>query len=131
LIEAFTIVYKSNKNINLFLTGKGEKNNINKVLKKINKKEGIKYLGYLSDNDFYRFIQDSDILCMVRTKSNFADAGFPFKLGEYLASGNPVIASNVGDVKYYLEDKKDAILVGAGNIEEIQEFSVSQNLAGD
>ncbi len=35
---------------------------------------------------------------------------FPHKIGEYLASGNPVITTNVGEIKNYFEDGKTALI---------------------
>jgi len=37
-------------------------------------------------------------------------ARFPHKIGEYLASGNPVITTNVGEIKNYFEDGKTALI---------------------
>lgn len=48
---------------------------------------------------------------MTRSNSRFANYGFPFKLSEYLATGNIVLATNVGDVCDYIEDKKSAYIV--------------------
>jgi len=35
---------------------------------------------------------------------------FPHKIGEYLASGNPVVTTNMGEIKNYFEDGKTALL---------------------
>lgn len=81
---------------------------------------GIVYLGYLEDDDFYEYIcKCVDALCMTRTDSAYANAGFPFKLGEYLATGNPVIASNVSDIGRYLTNMVDCILVSPNNKKEL------------
>jgi glycosyltransferase involved in cell wall biosynthesis len=37
--------------------------------------------------------------------------GFPTKLGEYLATGKPVVVTKVGDIPKYLEDGVSAYLV--------------------
>ena len=37
-------------------------------------------------------------------------ARFPHKTGEYLASGNPVISTNYGEIKYYFIDGKSMLL---------------------
>jgi glycosyltransferase involved in cell wall biosynthesis len=37
-------------------------------------------------------------------------AGFSTKLGEYLASGNPVVAAGVGDIPLYLKDRENAFV---------------------
>lgn len=41
--------------------------------------------------------------------------GSPTKLFEYMAMGKAIISSNIGQMKESLEDKKDALLVEAGN----------------
>ena len=56
---------------------------------------------------------------MTRTDSAYANAGFPFKLGEFLASGKPVIASNVSDVGKFFTDRHDTMLVKPGECKEI------------
>jgi glycosyltransferase involved in cell wall biosynthesis len=120
LIDAFGNLYEKQKNINLLLTGTGNRSSIDRIRRKIEKMEGVKYVGYLRDDDFYRFLAKADILCMIRTASRFANAGFPFKLAEYLATGNPVIASNVSNISHYLTHKKDLVLVEPENLIEIE-----------
>lgn len=85
------------------------------------RRERILYKGYLADEDFRRELEAADILCVTRTASAFAEAGFPFKLGEYLATGRPVVASDVGDVGDYLEDGKSAVIVSPDSVESIAE----------
>jgi glycosyltransferase involved in cell wall biosynthesis len=55
---------------------------------------------------------------MCRTESGFANAGFPFKLGEYLATGNPVISTKVSDVETYLT-AVDAYLIDPNSPQQI------------
>jgi glycosyltransferase involved in cell wall biosynthesis len=55
---------------------------------------------------------------MCRTGSDFANAGFPFKLGEYLATGNPVISTKVSDVENYLTCN-DAYLIDPDSSQQI------------
>lgn len=80
---------------------------------------GVDYVGYLSEGAFYQFLNDADILCMTRMNSAFANAGFPFKLGEYLATGNPVVASRISDLEEYLTDRQDVMLVEPENVNEL------------
>jgi glycosyltransferase involved in cell wall biosynthesis len=53
----------------------------------------------------------ADALVLPRSKGEFSTAGFPNKLGEYLASGRPVVVTKVGDVPRYLEDQVSAFLI--------------------
>lgn len=58
---------------------------------------------------------------MTRTNSRFANYGFPFKLSEYLATGNILLATNVGDVCQYVQDKVSALVVPPENPKAIAE----------
>ena len=52
-------------------------------------------------------------------------AGFSTKLGEYLASGNPVVAAGVGDIPLYLHNHVNAFVYPPGEykaVEEAMEF---------
>ncbi|WP_375429872.1 glycosyltransferase family 4 protein [uncultured Friedmanniella sp.] len=51
------------------------------------------------------------VLTLPRPDSRQALGGFPTKLGLYLLSGRPVVATRTGDVDYYLEDGVNAYLV--------------------
>jgi glycosyltransferase involved in cell wall biosynthesis len=119
LIAAFNEVAGTNNNVELLMTGKGMPERLAKIREIAASSpfsERIHHLGFLSDSDYYHTISNADILCVVRVQSAFADRGFPFKLGEFLATGRPVIASAVGDVGHYLTDGKDAILVEPGSV---------------
>ena len=117
LIEAFEKIDKEAGECVLMLSGTGA--NVKVYEPRIAANPAIRYLGYLDDAEFDQFLQQADVLCVTRTGSVYANAGFPFKLGEYLATGNPVIVSDVGDVRTYLEDMVDAIIVEPDNVAAI------------
>ncbi len=119
LIKAFLLACKASKvEMKLNLLGKGS--NKNEIMKYRNDPNIIIH-GYVSDIKYYKFLKDADILCMTRVGSRYANAGFPFKLGEYLATGNSVLASNVSDIEYYLSDKRDIVLTEPESIQSIKE----------
>jgi len=103
----------------LILTGDGNKKDMESVFLLINNSPNIKYMGFLSDEEFKDMIGNSDILTMTRCNSEFANYGFPFKLSEYLASGNTVLATKVGDVPNYLKHKENAYLIEPENIQDV------------
>ncbi|KKK55642.1 hypothetical protein LCGC14_3072510, partial [marine sediment metagenome] len=124
LIEAFEGVCAKHGEVELFLSGKGAKDRMDAILEQITNspyKDKIKCTGYLDDAEFYEFMNGCDILCMTRVESRFADTGFPFKLGEYLAAGKAVVASDVSDVTDYLEDRVNAVVVKPGSVSDIAE----------
>ncbi len=60
-----------------------------------------------------------DILVLARPSGKFAEAGFPTKLGEYMACKKPVVVTKVGDMQYYLKDRENAMLAEPDNPESI------------
>jgi glycosyltransferase involved in cell wall biosynthesis len=118
LLSAFKEVNKVSTNIQLKLIGEPSA----KVFQKydISNYENIIFTGYLNEEDYWDELANSNVLLMTRTNSNFANAGFPFKLGEYLATGNPVIATKVSDIECYLIDREDAFLIEPSSTESIK-----------
>ena len=93
----------------LILTGKGVRDS--GIEAKIKNNKQIIKLGYLSDEELTAQQLSADVLCMTRCNSLFANSGFPFKLSEYLATGNTVLATAVGDVSRYIQDKVNGLLI--------------------
>ena len=112
LIDAFGSIHKEFPQTSLLLVGKLSQN----ITEYVENCNGVEIIGFLPDEEFYKFITvNADVLCMNRTNSLYANAGFPFKLGEYLATGNAVMASEVSNISDYLENKKDILFYEASN----------------
>lgn len=116
IIEGFMLFNHEFKDAKLILIGKSDLQE--RYVKKYNNAENIVFRGYVPDSQFYDLLQNADVLCMCRTNSGFSNAGFPFKLGEYLATGNPVISTKASDVCDYLKSD-DAYLVDFDSPESI------------
>lgn len=124
LLDAFDRLAGRNKNIRLVLTGRGDIEAMKEFSARMERsphKDRIEFKGYLEEKDYYSLLNDADIPCMTRADLPFAHAGFPFKLGEFLATGKPVIASRVSDVDRYLVHGRNAMLVQAGSSAEVCE----------
>ena len=122
LLEAFDKLAESYDNIVLILTGRGDSDSMKEFFSRVEAspyKNRIDYRGYMDEEEYYSLLNDIDIPCMTRVDLAFAHAGFPFKLGEFLATGRPVIASKVSDVERFLVNQHNAMLVQAGSSEEI------------
>ncbi len=57
--------------------------------------------------------------CLITTPRYFVSGGFPTKLGEYLATGKPVVTTAAGEIPMYLENRVNCLLATPGNVEEI------------
>lgn len=118
LIKAFLKVISDGYKCKLVLTGKGRDCDM-KVLNLVKGNPNVEYLGRVSDERLNEVLLSSDILTMTRENSHFANCGFPFKLSEYLATGNVVLATKVSDVGIYLKHLENAYLVEPENIDQI------------
>lgn len=80
-------------------------------------KERIHYIGTLSRDQIPSFVCNATILALSRPDSHQAQGGFPTKLGEYLATGNPVCVTKVGEIPDYLEDNVSAFIAKPGDVD--------------
>ena len=121
LLQAFKHLCNKYNNIRLVLTGEGQGIYMEKMIELIKANPKIDYRGFISTPEYYAVLQSSDICCMTRTNSLFANTGFPFKLGEFLAAGKAIIATNVGDVPLYLENGINALVISPESVDTIEE----------
>jgi glycosyltransferase involved in cell wall biosynthesis len=64
-------------------------------------------------------LSECKILAITRPSTLQTKAGFPTKLGEYFATGRPVLATNFGDMEEYFKDGSDIIMAECGDSEAI------------
>lgn len=83
----------------------------------------VLFLGVKRTTEIPSFLQNATGLIMTPPK-DFVSGGFPTKLGEYLASGTPVITTKVSEISNYL-NSDNAFLVEPCNIDEIFSKMVS------
>lgn len=124
LIDAFDKVCEKHEDVRLILTGAGSKPDIERAKNQINsaKNSGrINYMGFLNNSNYFELLNECDIFCMTRIDSNHANTGFPFKLGEFLASGKAVIATQVGDVPKYLTNRENALVIAPSSVHQLLE----------
>ena len=77
----------------------------------------IHYIGTLNRDQIPPFICNASVLALSRPDSHQAQGGFPTKLGEYLATGNPVCVTKVGEIPDYLEDNVSAFMAEPGDVD--------------
>ena len=74
------------------------------------------YKGSVESDAIPQILACADLLVLPRPDSHQAKGGFPTKLGEYLASGKPVCATNVGEIADYLTDGKNVFFAEPGSV---------------
>ena len=85
-------------------------------------KDRIIYLGSIDRDRVPSLLKGAKVLVLPRPDSRQAQGGFPTKLGEYLASSNPVCVTNVGEISLYLENNKSAYIAKPGNVDSFAEI---------
>lgn len=90
-----------------------------KIIEDLGIKKKVVFLGRVPNDKIPAEISKAAVLVLPRPDSIQAQNGFPTKLGEYLATGNPVVVTKVGEIPDYLTDKENAYLADPGSIENL------------
>jgi len=113
LISAFSTLEKKYCQLRLLLIGTAEQSDL-MALKELAENLKIKnaiFYGSVKRDEMPPLLCGAKILALARPSSLQSTGGFPTKLGEYLATGKPVVVTKVGDIPKYLEDGVSAYLV--------------------
>ncbi len=79
----------------------------------------VLFHGKISNDKMPRHLMEAAALVLPRPESVQAQHGFPTKLGEYLATGNPVIVTAVGEIPEYLKDSVNAFIAEPGDVKSL------------
>ena len=108
LIEAFSKFHRSHQDFKLYIIGKVIENNVIDSLKKLVQKEHVEdavvFTGPILPSEMPQILYDASVLALSRPNNLQAQNGFPTKLGEYLATGKPVVVTCVGDIPLFIKD---------------------------
>ena len=115
LIQAFSILAKKNSKVKLVLVGDGpEKSSYEALVKKLGIQNQVIFAGY--QNDIGTYYAVFDIFCLVS-----AFEAFGLVLAEAMLHKLPVIATNVGGMKYIVDDNITGFLVEKFDVKAINE----------
>ncbi len=87
------------------------------LVKQFGLESRVHNIGVLNREQIPSFICNASVLALSRPDSHQAQGGFPTKLGEYLATGNPVCVTKVGEIPDYLEDNVSAFMAEPGDVD--------------
>lgn len=119
LIKAYAIFHKYHPDYKLKIIGKGISEDVIPRLKELAESLGVEeavvFTGQVQPDQMPQLLYNSSILALARPNSMQAQNGFPTKLGEYLATGNPVVVTSVGEIPVFLRDGENAFLAIPGD----------------
>jgi len=114
LIESFALIAEKWPGLKLFLIGDHSDPIRLKPLKQVitsyHLEDRVIFTGRVSRNDIPVLLSGAKILALARPGNKQAEGGFPTKLGEYLATGNPVVVTRVGEIPDFLTDGRNAFI---------------------
>ncbi len=123
IIRAFCMLNQTFKEKKLILMGDIEasecKEDIYQVISGNNLKEDVIITGYLPRTEMVERLKRADVLIVAKPAGLQSEHSFPTKVGEYLATGKPVVLTNVGCINQYLTDGENAFIAEPDKIESL------------
>ena len=125
LIKAYTVFYKAHPEYRLKIIGRFENSesekNVRQLVNELGIKEHVDFTGMVTPDEMPQLLKDAAMLALARPNNRQAQFGFPTKLGEYLATGNPVVVTKVGEIGDYLTDGVNCRMAVPDNPEAFSE----------
>lgn len=122
LVNSFSRFNKEFPDIRLVLGGfcsPEQKNELMNLIKDNKVEDSVILLEYLSRGEILQYVFHADVLVLVRRNDLEAEASYPSKLTEFLATGKPVVTVNVGEVTDFIIDQENGFVIPAGNIDQL------------
>jgi glycosyltransferase involved in cell wall biosynthesis len=113
LLVAFSLVAADYPDVLLSLVGDqpSDRATIKAAAARLGLTDRVELVGVVEREILPQLFRGATALVLPRRSGLFSLAGFPTKLGEYLASGRPVVVAATGDIPKYLVHGHDAFLV--------------------
>jgi len=125
LIKAFSKISDKFTEYKLLLIGNTNKDiefkKLMKLIFDLHLSDRIEFTGHIERENIPAFLSKSSVLTLARPNNTQAKAGFPTKLGEYLATSRPVVVTSVGDIPKYIKDGVNGFLAVPGSVESFAE----------
>jgi len=121
LIKSFSVITSKYPGVKLKIAAFMEADGLKMLtlIKELQLQDKVEYVGELLRDEIPAFITNAELLVLPRPESKQSQGGFPTKLGEYLATGNPVCVTNVGEIFTYLADNESAFMVESGCVDSL------------
>ncbi len=119
LFKAFSGLSEKYPNIKLIVAGQ-----IDPLLQKLAAEYKISektiFTGKISDEEYHGYLNNALGLVIPRPDNPKSEASVPFRLGEFLLKGNPVIVARTGELDSILNDGEHLLVYSPGNVLDLQ-----------
>lgn len=114
IIECFAKVSETYREYTLEMTGNLGRSPVRQeiiaLVEKYQLQHRVRFLGVVDWKTLLVVLNRAGVLVLAKPYSRQASACFPTKLGGYLATGNPVLVTRVGEISQHLKDGITAFL---------------------
>ncbi len=138
IIESFE--HLSDKEIELHLVCNGtflQKKKLKERISNSVKKKYIRHFSFISYDELVKKYINAKALLIPLRNSIQDIARFPHKIGEYTASGRPIITNRIGDIELYFKNEESALIASKMDVDEysllmkyVIEYPVEANAIG-
>lgn len=115
LIKAFAQFHAFYSEYKIYIIGRFESFEIQRDLEQLvtslSLESYVVFTGQVSPDKMPVLLSSAQALVLARPNNVQSKYGFPTKLGEYLATGNPVIVTDVGEIGLFLKDRENALVI--------------------
>ncbi|MFB6318210.1 glycosyltransferase family 4 protein [Saccharicrinis sp. FJH54] len=122
LIDAFNLMHKKFPELRLVLIGDNsnqeELAEIHQKIKNFSLNERVIFTGIVERSRMPALLTKAKILAVAKPNNEQNSGNFPIKLGEYLATGVPVVVTKVGEIPQFITDGYNGFLVEPDSPEE-------------
>jgi glycosyltransferase involved in cell wall biosynthesis len=118
LIEAFGMIAAKFPDVTLYLIGSTLFEGfevLQQQIMRLSLQKRIIFTGTLDRELLPGMLVNAIMLVLARPESKQAEGGFPTKLGEYLATGKPVVVTETSEIGDYLHDGENAFIARPGD----------------
>jgi glycosyltransferase involved in cell wall biosynthesis len=87
------------------------------LVKKFDIQKKVIFTGFVSREDMPLLLGHADLLVVSKPDNEQNSGNFPIKIGEYLATGIPVVTTKVGEIEKFITDGQTGFLAIPGSVE--------------
>ena len=124
IIRAFNLLANDYPDIDLYLYGDPNEEDlaiVKSLIEQLNNEDRIFIKGRVQYNQVPQILCNATALLTAQPQTVRAQGGFPTKLGEYMMSKRPVVLTDVGEIRYYVQDNEDVLFVKPESPEDYSE----------
>jgi glycosyltransferase involved in cell wall biosynthesis len=119
LLEAFSRMGDRYPDLKLLLIGddsdENKKENLLSVIEDLNLDDRVFFTGQVDRDEMPRLLGNARLLVVAKPDNEQNSGNFPIKVGEYLATGVPVVLTSVGEIPLFIKDGETGFLAVPGS----------------